>query len=147
MSNSVRIDLYERKDLRTGAVDYTIDICDDNDSATLVFLSKKDVPDNDMELLEYIIRAKHAHDIHGTSCDAVVEILDFVYDHKHPIRIGDKRYEWSEIEQVMKYDFRDIISCPKCGWESFSDDDYDHPCLRGGCDGTMSEFRNESYEK
>lgn len=147
MSNSVYVDVFERKDLRTDAVDYTVVIADDNDSTTLIFAEKSDIPENDMELLSRLIKAKHEQDEHGTSSDVVADILEWVYENKGAIRIGDKRYEWSEIKDVMKYDYRTVIFCPKCEWESFSDDDYDHNCLRDYCDGTMTEIRTEEYER
>ena len=41
---------------------------------------------------------------------------------------------------------RKVYYCPKCGWESFNEDDYEAPCGQTGCDGTLSEVREEDYE-
>ena len=151
MPNRPTINFFQRVDMRTHAVDYTIDVYDDYGHTTLVFPCGHGVVscdcNDDMVLLKAIIKAKHDNGIHGTSCDVLWAVFDYIEEYKIAICIGDKKYEWSEIEDVMRYDFRDVISCPKCGWESFSDDDYDHPCMRDGCDGIMSEIRNEEYEK
>lgn len=50
------------------------------------------------------------------------------------------------VEQRIKGK-REVYSCPKCGWESFCDDDYEQDCPQTGCDGKLTEIRTEEYEK
>jgi hypothetical protein len=46
----------------------------------------------------------------------------------------------------IKTSTREVIYCPKCGWESFDPDSYEEDCQRGNCDGKMTGTYEEEYE-
>jgi hypothetical protein len=145
--NRAFVDAFENVNLRTGAVHYSVEVSDDYDSTILIFAEKSDVPDDDLELLKEVIKAKHNEDEHGKGSAVVKGVLDYVEEHQMPMLIGGTRYEWEQLKEIFDFDIREVFFCPKCGWESFDDSDYDVPCLRYGCDGHMSETREEWYEK
>ena len=147
MSNQISIDVFERNNLRTGDIDYCIAIYDDYDETTL-FVAREDIPDDDLELLKNVIKFKHQDDIFGgDSCRVIQDVLDYIEEHECSVNIGNHYYSYDEMKDVLKYDFREVYFCPKCNWESTDDVDYDVPCLRYGCNGHMSQVREEWYEK
>ncbi len=139
MPNRPTIDIFERKDLRTDAVDYVVNVYDNYNSTNLIFAEKSNVPDDDMELLTEIIRSLNHSVDHGSSTMIVQAILDYVKEYEIAIRIGDTRYEWDEIKETMRYAFRNLYECPKCGHTSWDDDCGDCP----DCDGGQMQFVNE----
>ena len=137
MPNRLTIDVFQRVHMRTLAVDYTVDVYDDNAHTTLVFPCGHKVinSDNkdDMELLTEIIRASVHSDEHGSSADLIWDMLENLRGNEQAINIGGKRYEWSEIKETMRYSFRNLYECPKCGNTSWDDDCGDCPeCVDGG---------------
>lgn len=147
MPNRAIIDVYENKNMRTDHVSYSIEVCDDYGSTMLIFSEKSRILVDDIGLLKLVIAAKHDMDEHGTSSEVVEGILDYVEEKKMPMIIGGTRYEWEQIKEIFNYDIIEVYSCPKCGWESSSDSDFNIPCLRYGCDGYMSGIRKEWCEK
>jgi len=146
MSNRVHIDTMEQIDFKGREVSYAIHIFDDNDETT-IFVAKGDIDCDDMDVLRNVIKAKHRHDIHGGSCQVIEDILDFIEENTKGVTIANTFYDYKDIAEVMKYDFREVVSCPDCGWESFDSDAYDQPCMRDGCEGTMSKTKMEEYER
>ena len=122
MPNRLTIDVYERHNLRTGVLDYAVDVYDDYAHTTLIFAEKSEISDDDMELLTAVIRVVNHHDEHGTSSDMVGGMLDHLREHEQAINIGGQRYEWSEIRETVRYSFRNLYECPKCGYTSWDDD-------------------------
>lgn len=144
MSNNVNIDTFEKIDFKTRDISYCIHIYDDNDETTL-FVAKEDIDCDDLEVLKNLIKAKHRPEIHGGSCQIVEDILDFAEDNTKGITIANEFYEYSQIEEVFKYDFRRLYKCPICGWESWDDDCAE--CRQSNCDGEMEFVEEKEYEK
>ena len=146
MSNRININVFERNNLRTGDIDYCIAIYDDYDETTLL-VEREDIPDDDFELLKNIIKFKHQEDVFGgDSCRVIEEMLDYIEENECTVNIGNHYYFYEEIKDIMKYDFREVYFCPKCNFESINDVDYKKSCLRCGCDGNISEIREEWYK-
>ena len=41
---------------------------------------------------------------------------------------------------------REVFYCPRCGWESFAEEDYEQPCPQENCNGRLNQIREEEYE-
>lgn len=145
MPNRTYVDIFKNVNLRTDAIHYSIEVCDDYGSTMLIFSEKSRILVDDIGLLKLVIAAKHDADEHGTSSEVVADILECVQEHEMPMLIGGTRYEWEQIKEIFNYDIIEVYSCPKCGWEN--EIDYNIPCLRYGCDGHMSELRKEWKKK
>ena len=148
MGNRAYIDVFERVNMRTGLVSYMVEVFDDYQYGFLVFSDKNDISEDDMELLKKIIEEKHNLSEQGLdNCEAIEGVLDSVFENNLYINIGDTRYEWDDIKDTISQDIREVFFCPDCGWESYSDGDYQASCGNDDCDGEVSEVRKEWYEK
>jgi len=147
MGNRASIEAYKRINKRSGHIDYVIEVFDDYGYASLILAEKSDIPDDNMELLKRVIELQHEHDEHGTSCDSVTAILDHIFEHSRGMYIGGIKYDWNDIKDTICYDIREVFFCPDCGWESFSDVDYEADCGQSNCDGNITEVKKEWYEK
>jgi len=143
MGNRANIDTMEQVDFKTREVNYAIHIYDDYKETT-IFVAKEDIDCDDMDVLRNLIRAKNQWDIHGSSCDIIVDLLDFVEKNARGMGIANEWYDADALAEVFKYDFRNLYKCPKCSWESYDEDSTD--CPRCG-DGTEMKFIEEEYEK
>lgn len=146
MPNSASIVAYKRINVRTEVVSYIVHIYDDFDE-TVIIVGRNEIPDDDMELLTLMIEAKHRVDEHSGSAEVIENILERVYTGKLSMFIGDTAYSNDEIFATISQDTREVFFCPKCGWESFNDADYETSCGRCGCDGNLTEVRDEWYER
>lgn len=147
MGNRASIEVFERKNLRNNGIDYCISIYDDYDETTL-FVAREDIPDDDLELLKKLIEFKHQEDVFGGgSCRVIEDVLDYIEKHQNGIYVGNTYFSYEEIKEVLDHDIRTVFYCPKCGWESYNEEDCNVFCLRDGCDGEMSEQREEWYKK
>jgi hypothetical protein len=147
MPNRASIEAYQRVNVRTDHVSYFVHIYDDFDETIILFADKKDIPDDDMELLQVMIRAKHNTDEHAGSAEVIERILDRVYDNSLGMYVGSIKYDWSDIKYTLCQDIREVYYCYKCGWESYSDVDYEADCGQSDCDGEMTEVKDEWYER
>lgn len=145
MSNRISIDTMEQVDFKSREASYAIHIYDDY-SETTIFVKKEEIDCDDMDVLRNVIKAKHRSDLHGGSCQIIEEMLDFVEENAKGITIANEFYDYGDLSEVLKFDYRRLYKCPKCGWESFDDDSY--VCNRGDdCDGVMEFVEEEEYEK
>ena len=145
MPNRPTITVYKKMDRKLKLIDYQVEIYDDNVHTYFLFPDESHIPENDMELLEARIKASHDTGTHGTACDDVRDILAYVRENKCAMRIDDTLYQWDDIKETMKYDFRNLYACPVCGWESYDDDCGDCPDCEDG--GQMHFMEQEHYKK
>ena len=87
----VTIQPTEFTNVRSGEVTYGVRVYDDQGQAYDDIWD--DIPDDDMDVLHRVLESED-HDI--------VEMLEFVAEHKKGIHIGEEWYKWNEIESVYK---------------------------------------------
>lgn len=146
MSNNANIIAYKRVNVRTQAVSYIVHIHDDIDE-TVIIVGRNEIPTDDMELLKIMIEATHREGYHAGSAEIIKNILDRVFYQSLDMFIGDTEYSNEEIFATISQDIREVFYCHKCGWESFNDVDYETSCGKCGCDGSLTETREEWYER
>ena len=112
MPNRPTIDIFQRVNCRTMLIDYTVDVYDNYAHTTLVFECGHKVinsdNDDDMALLKEIVEAKDNRGEHGSSCNVLCDIFDYIVEHEIAIRIGERRYEWSQIKEIMAPEGQEI---------------------------------------
>ena len=145
MGNRASISIFEQTDFRTRETVHCIQVCDEFSDAIL-YVAREAIDQDDLEILKYVIEAKHQEDAFGSDCQVIEDVLNCVVQNKAGMTIAGNHYHYRELKETLDYDVRFVFSCPKCGWESTDDADWDIPCVRYGCDGHMSEQRNEWYE-
>ena len=152
MGNRMYIDTFQRINTRTDVSDYMVEISDDHDYTTLIFSGDKALgsnrneifPSDNIELLKFLIKEKHNEE-HGSSCEALGDILDRARRDFRGVWIGGHNFDGHLIKEALDHDIREVFFCPKCGWESFSEGDYETSCGKCGCDGTLTESKKEWY--
>jgi len=91
MSNRLVIEPTEFKNTRSGEVTLGVRIYDDYDQRYLN--TWDEIPDDDMELLERIVKGDWGNEIEA--------MLDHVQENKKGIYIGSNWYDWEDIEEIF----------------------------------------------
>jgi len=147
MPNRTSIEIFQRRNLMTQKVDYTIDMYDDHDYVALILDGDIVHPQDLLQAIERLIRETHREDIHGGDAEKVRDMLDRLVEDERGVYFGSNTYPYSMIKDTLSQDLREVYFCPKCGWESFDDVNYEADCGQSGCDGKMTETRDEWYDK
>jgi len=152
MGNRMYIDTFQRVNTRTNVSDYMVEISDDHDYTTLIFAGDKSLssnknevlPSDNIELLKFLIKEKHNEE-HGSRCEALENILERARLNFQGVWIGGYNFDGQFFKEVLDHDIREVYFCPDCGWESFSDGDYEADCGQSDCDGNITEIKKEWY--
>ena len=148
MSNTILAEVFKKENLRTGQICFGIYLSDSYGECTLVF-AKNDIPEDDLKLLELLIKEQHNMEEHGEhNCTTITEMLENIGYAQSGITIGENFLDWDTIKETLSQDWREVFVCSECGWESFDPDQRDALCTKEtSCTGTMVFVRGELFEK
>jgi hypothetical protein len=100
MSNSAYIETFKKTSLCSGETHFIIDVQDNHGSVSLV-TPEKDISEEDMELLQYVRKQVENRDEHGSDCDIIFDIFEYIDSGEIGININNTYYDWDDIKEFM----------------------------------------------
>lgn len=105
MPNRTSIEIFQRRNIMTQRVSYTIDMYDDHDYVALILEENgNDVPKDLIKAIECLIKQTHRSDIHGGDADKVRDMFDRLDEDKRGVSFGNNEYTYNMIEETLSQD-------------------------------------------